>query len=102
MMQFLIFLLSVALVLVCGFTILLVLLQRPSEGGGFGGALGGGALESAFGGGAGDVLARGTARAIALFFLLALALSLLHIHRARVQDSTGGGTPPASWEEVVD
>ncbi|MDR3117510.1 MAG: preprotein translocase subunit SecG [Puniceicoccales bacterium] len=102
MVSFLIPLLSAALVLVCAFTVLLVLLQRPSEGGGFGGALGGGALESALGGGAGDVLARGTARAIALFFLLSLALSLLHIHRAGARVAVGGEQLPIPWEEVVD
>ncbi|MDR0678665.1 MAG: preprotein translocase subunit SecG [Puniceicoccales bacterium] len=83
MFTFFIVLLSIALLGVSAFAVLLVLMQRSPEGGGFGSALGSGAVESVFGGDAGDVLIRGTAKAIGTFFLLSLLLSLCYVHRPR-------------------
>jgi protein translocase SecG subunit len=80
---FLIVLLSIALLGVSAFAVLLILMQRSPEGGGFGSALGGGAVESIFGGDAGDVLIRGTAKAIGAFFLLSFLLSLCYVHNIR-------------------
>ena len=84
MLTFFIVVLSVALVPVSIFAILLVLMQKSPEGGGFGSSLGGSAMESVFGGDAGDVLVRTTAKVIAIFFALALLLSLCYVHRAKV------------------
>jgi protein translocase SecG subunit len=78
--------LSVALILVGLFAILLVLMQKSPEGGGFGSSLGGSAMESVFGGDAGDVLVRTTAKVVAIFFVMALLLSLCYVHRAKMRD----------------
>jgi protein translocase SecG subunit len=70
-------LLLTSLLLLTGFCVIIfILMQRPSDGGGFGNSIGGSALESAFGGDAGNVLMRATVRLVALFFLLSLLLSL--------------------------
>ncbi|MDR2664127.1 MAG: preprotein translocase subunit SecG [Puniceicoccales bacterium] len=83
MLTFLIVLISIALLGVSAFAILLVLMQRSPEGGGFGSALGGSAMESVFGGDAGDVLVRSTGKVIGVFFLLSFFLSLCYVHRTR-------------------
>lgn len=77
---------AIALLFVSGFTILLVLMQRSPEGGGFGSSLGGNAMESIFGGDAGDVLVRTTAKAIGAFFLLSFLLALCYVHRGHRED----------------
>jgi protein translocase SecG subunit len=85
--------LSVLLVAVSAFAILIVLMQRSSEGGGFGSSLGGNAMESVFGGEAGGVLVRTTVKTIVAFFLLALLLSMTHIHRSRHGQRAGSHLP---------
>lgn len=67
---------SVALLLLCGFIVLLVLMQRPSANSGMGAALGGGAAEQAFGGETTNVLTRGTIYSIIGFFVICLLLYL--------------------------
>ncbi|MDR1437999.1 MAG: preprotein translocase subunit SecG [Puniceicoccales bacterium] len=93
--------LSFLLFLVSCFLILFTLMQRPSEGGGFGNSLGGNVMESAFGGDAGNVLTRATIRLVIGFFLLAFILSLISIHRSerashRLRNRVVGGS-----EEVM-
>ncbi|MDR2341321.1 MAG: preprotein translocase subunit SecG [Puniceicoccales bacterium] len=83
MVTFLIALLSVVLALVGFFIIVLVLLQRPGENGGFGTSLDGSVLESAFGGDAGSVLTKITIGCVASFFVISILLSLIHLHRTQ-------------------
>lgn len=69
-------LLSLALILVSGYLILIVLMQRASSNSGMGSALGGGAAESALGAGAGNVLTKGTIFGSVAFFILSFVLYL--------------------------
>ena len=71
-------LLTLVLILVSGFVILLVLMQRTSQSGGMGAALGGGAAESAFGSDANNVLRNATIYSIIAFFLVSLGLFLIY------------------------
>ena len=71
-------LLTLALLLISAFVVLLVLMQRTSQSGGMGAALGGGAAESAFGSDTSNVLTKGTIYGIISFFLVALVLYLLY------------------------
>lgn len=75
-MSILIALLYVVEVAVCIMLALVVMLQKPKEGG-LGGALGGGALESALGADAGNVLIKTTAILGAVFLLNTLVLARL-------------------------
>jgi preprotein translocase subunit SecG len=81
MISFLIVLLSLSLTLISLFSVLIILMQRPSEDAGMGSALGGGAVTSIFGGEAGNILHRWTISSTILFFLLSLLLSLLYMAR---------------------
>jgi protein translocase SecG subunit len=83
MVSFLIALFSVGLAAIGLFIITLVLLQRPGENGGFGTSLDGSALESAFGGDAGNILTKTTIVCVIFFFAIAALLSLAHVYRAR-------------------
>ena len=53
-------------------------MQKTSQSGGMGAALGGGAAESAFGSDTNNILTKGTVYGIILFFLVALGLYLLY------------------------
>ena len=79
MVTFFIFVLTAILLLVCVFSVLLILMQRPSEDSGMGAALGGGAATSVFGGEAGNVLARWTKYSVVVFYVLSFILSMLHM-----------------------
>ena len=79
-------LLTLVLILVSGFVILLVLMQRTSQSGGMGAALGGGAAESAFGSDANNVLRNATIYSIIAFFLVSLGLFL--IYQSKVAERT--------------
>ena len=79
-MTFLIGLLTVILVLNCLLLILLVLIQLPKKEAGSGLAFGGAATDALFGAGTGNVLTKVTKYATAVFFVLALSLSLLQSH----------------------
>lgn len=72
---------SIALLFLCAWLILLILMQKPSANAGMGAALGGGAAESAFGGEASSVLTRWTVFGVVSFFFLTLTLSLMQIYR---------------------
>lgn len=53
-------------------------MQRTSQSGGMGAALGGGAAESAFGSDTSNILTKGTIYGIIAFFLVALGLFLMY------------------------
>ena len=72
-------LLTLVLVLISAFVVLLVLMQRTSQSGGMGAALGGGAAESAFGADTNNVLTKGTIYGIIAFFVTALVLYLIYL-----------------------
>ena len=72
------------MLLVCGFAVLLILMQRPSEESGMGATLGGGAATSVFGGEAVNVLAKWTKYAVITFYVLSFVLSLLHMSKETV------------------
>jgi protein translocase SecG subunit len=63
----------------CAFTILLILMQRPSEETGLGATLGGSAAAAVLGGEAVNVLAKITKYCVIAFFVLAFVLSMLHL-----------------------
>ena len=81
-------LLTLVLILISAFVILLVLMQRTSQSGGMGAALGGGAAESAFGSETNNILTKGTIYGIIAFFLVSLGLFLIYQAQAadRQQD----------------
>ncbi|MGE9295182.1 MAG: preprotein translocase subunit SecG [Puniceicoccales bacterium] len=85
-------LLSVALILVSGFVVLIILMQRASANSGMGASLGGGAAESALGAGAGNVLTKGTIWGSAAFFLLSFSLYLGFL--AQAEDKGPGNIMP--------
>jgi preprotein translocase subunit SecG len=76
-MAFLIGLLTLVMVLDCLLLILLVLIQLPKKEAGAGIAFGSSATDALFGAGSGTVLTKITKYAAAVFFLMALVLSLL-------------------------
>jgi len=75
-MNILIGFLYVVEVVVCLMLALVVMLQKPKEGG-LGGAFGGGALEASLGADAGNVLIKATATLGAIFLLNTLVLAKL-------------------------
>ncbi len=82
MLGFFIGLFSFALLLLCLFVVLMILMQKPSANAGMGAALGGGAAEQVFGGEAGNVLTKTTVYAIIAFFVISFGLYLGTISRA--------------------
>jgi protein translocase SecG subunit len=81
MVTFFVIVLSIVLILLSLFSVLIILMQRPSEDAGMGSALGGGAVTSIFGGEAGNILHRWTVVSTILFFILSLILSMLYMAR---------------------
>jgi preprotein translocase subunit SecG len=77
-MNLLISLLTLALLLISAFVILLVLMQKNSQSGGMGSALGGGLAESAFGSETSNILNKVTIYTSIAFFVIALGLYLLY------------------------
>ena len=71
-------LLTLVLLLISAFVILIVLMQRTSQSGGMGAALGRGAAESAFGSDTNNMLTKGTIYGIIAFFLVSLGLYLIY------------------------
>ena len=69
-------LMSLLLILVSGFLVLIILMQRASSNSGMGSALGGGAAESALGAGAGNMLTKSTIIGSVAFFVLSFGLYL--------------------------
>ncbi len=76
-MGFLIGLFTVVMVLDCAVLIFLVLIQLPKKEAGAGLAFGGAATDALFGAGSGNVLTKITKYAAAIFFILAVILSLM-------------------------
>jgi len=76
-MGFLIWLLTVVMVLDCLVLIFLVLIQLPKKEAGAGLAFGGAATDALFGAGSGNVLTKITKYAAGIFFVLAVLLSLM-------------------------
>lgn len=81
-------LLTLILILISAFVVLLVLMQRTSQSGGMGAALGGGATESAFGSDTNNVLTKATIYSIIAFFVVSLGLFLIYQSKAAEQSPT--------------
>ena len=96
MASFFIFILTIALIAISAFTVLVILMQRPTSNGGLGSALGGGAAEMAFGGDTTRVLNKWTIYGAVSFFVLSLALSMLYINKN--SDRTAKATMPTITE----
>lgn len=79
-MAFAIGLLTFVMVVDCLLLVLLVLIQLPKKEAGAGVAFGGAATDALFGAGSGNVLTKATKYIAAIFFALALVLSLLQSH----------------------
>jgi preprotein translocase subunit SecG len=76
MVEFLLIFFTAVLILISGFVVLVILMQRPSANAGLGSALGGGAAESALGAQAGDILTKITMYGCVAFFITAFGLYL--------------------------
>src|SRR6185312_326305 len=87
MTLFLIIMLSVVMVLDCVVLCFLVLMQLPKKEAGAGLAFGGAASDALFGAGSGNFLTKATKWTAAVFFALALFLSLLQSYRAHQKGS---------------
>ena len=98
MTQFFIGLLYVVEILVCLLLVLVVMLQKPKEGG-LGGAIGGGMLESTLGADAGNVLIKATAILGAIFLCNTLLLArMTSVKNAR--SIMAGEEAPAAVQEM--
>ncbi|MBO5642525.1 MAG: preprotein translocase subunit SecG [Kiritimatiellae bacterium] len=98
MTQFFIGLLYVVEIVVCLLLVLVVMLQKPKEGG-LGGAISGGMLESTLGADAGNVLIKATAILGAIFLCNTLLLArLTSVKNAR--SIMAGEEPAAVVQEV--
>src|ERR1700759_3990041 len=75
-MSFLLWLSVILLVVICGFLIMLILIQK-GRGGGLASAFGGAGGNTAFGSKTGDVLTWATSIIFGIFILLAISLNLL-------------------------
>jgi preprotein translocase subunit SecG len=80
--------LTLVLILISAFIVLLVLMQRTSQSGGMGAALGGGATESAFGADTNNVLTKATIYSIIAFFVVSLGLFLFYQSKAAERSLT--------------
>lgn len=100
-MSILIGFLYVVEVVSCLLLVLVVMLQKPKEGG-LGGAIGGGMLEASLGADAGNVLIKTTAVLGAIFLLNTLVLarltSTVHSHSLMAQESAPAKTEQAAPE----
>jgi preprotein translocase subunit SecG len=70
-------------------------MQKTSQSGGMGAALGGGAAESAFGSDTNNILTKGTVYGIIAFFLVALGLYLLY------QSQSTSATPEVDMNSLI-
>jgi len=70
-------------------------MQKTSQSGGMGAALGGGAAESAFGSDTNNILTKGTVYGIIAFFLVALGLYLLY------QAQSASATPEVDMNTLI-
>ena len=92
-------------VVVCLLLGLIVMLQKPKEGG-LGGAFGGGALEASLGADAGNILIKGTAILGAIFLVNTLILAKLTSTSgsvvAGVEEAPAAETQPAGGESPAN
>lgn len=96
-MGYLIGFFTVVLVLDCLALMLLVLIQLPKKDAGAGLAFGGGATDALFGAGSGNVLTKITKYAAALFFILAIGLSVMQrVYHTRTTSAFEQGLMQAS------
>lgn len=100
MIQFLIGLLYVVEVLSCLLLVLVVMLQKPKEGG-LGGAIGGGMLESTLGADAGNVLIKATAIIGAVFLCNTLLLARL-TSTSNSRSVMAGEEAPAATQQAPE
>lgn len=82
MLLFFIIILTVVMILNCILLCFLVLMQLPKKEAGAGLAFGGAATDALFGAGSGNFLTKATKYSAGIFFVLAIALSLLQTARA--------------------
>src|ERR1051325_6252159 len=83
MMTFVIWFLTIVMVLICIALILLVLMQLPKKEAGAGLAFGGGATDALFGAGSGNFLTKATKWSAGILFGLAMMVSVLQTVHAR-------------------
>jgi preprotein translocase subunit SecG len=97
MLDFFFYLTMVLFLVVCGFLILLVLIQK-GRGGGLASAFGGAGGNTAFGSKTGDVLTWATSILFGVFLVLAVALNLLATakHEDRIGPAAAVGTTGSS------
>ncbi|MBC9866936.1 MAG: preprotein translocase subunit SecG [Opitutae bacterium] len=88
-MQITIAIFSFLLLLLCLFTLLLVLVQKPRADGGLGAALGGGSMEAALGAESSNVLNKTTIYSVIGFFILTFALYLGNLTVVEDSQATG-------------
>jgi preprotein translocase subunit SecG len=81
MLTFLIWVVTGALVIDCVFLVMLVLIQLPKKEAGMGQAFGGAATDALFGAGSGNVLTKATKWGAAVFFALAIALTIMGTYK---------------------
>ncbi len=79
MATFLITFFTLLLIVLSAFVVLIILMQKPNANAGMGSALGGGAVEQAFGGNTVNILTRTTIYCIIGFFVIAFCLYLGHL-----------------------
>ncbi len=93
-MSILLGILTFILILVSGFLVLVVLMQKSKDGG-VGAALGGGATEAAFGADTTNVLSKSTIYAAVMFFVLAFVLYLGRIYERKHASAAAGSALPS-------
>ena len=91
-MNIIIALFSFVLVLLCLFTLLVVMVQKPKGDGGMGAALGGGSMEAALGAETSSLLTRITIYAVIGFFVLTFGLYLGNIASDKDTVEEGSGS----------
>ena len=90
---------SFVLVLLCLFTLLVVMVQKPKGDGGMGAALGGGSMEAALGAETSSLLTRITIYAVIGFFVLTFSLYLGNLSSQKSETEEGS---ESILSEIVD
>ena len=90
---------SFVLVLLCLFTLLVVMVQKPKGDGGMGAALGGGSMEAALGAETSSLLTRITIYAVIGFFVLTFGLYLGNLSSMKGETEEGR---ESILREIVD
>ena len=98
-MNILIALFGFVLIVLCLFTLLVVMVQKPKGDGGMGAALGGGSMEAAFGAETGSLLTKITIYSVIGFFVLTFALYLGNIASKQGAEADAG---ESLLSEVID